>query len=187
MGANSLSALGVINVLAGLFMASIVAIRVGKAGLVAWLIVVIAMLPVVSWAEVDLLWMALLVAAVFADHAWVSSICWLMAISVSPVAILAGPILVGLRDEGWRYYLVLTVVSVALLSLIGGLDWWIGDRGVLTAQGVNPLRTLGEWSRYCPWLVVPFVGPWLGRHRAAYMGYSCPVDGYGWSPGLGGE
>jgi len=107
-------------------------------------------LPWAPFAEVDLVWIAALLAAASARRegaatAWVAA-----AVAVSPTALLAVP-WVGVRRGRWTV-LVGAVGSVALLTLVSQGQWWWGERGVSQAT-LLPGRTLQAWLAAGTWLL----------------------------------
>lgn len=167
LGGDGLELMTWVNAFAGVFIAGVVSSRLGTGRLLAWLILAAAVLPALSWAEVDLLWMALLIGAAYVTLDIVAAILVMLAVSVSPAALIALPISCGLRPGRWRVLFVGGALGIGLMSLAGGADWWLGDRGILAFNGVAPLRTLLQWTRWCPWILLPLVGSWLGVHRGA--------------------
>jgi len=102
-----------------------------------------AVLPIAAFAEVDLPWIALLLAGLAGSGGW-TAMCVALAVSVSPVALLAVP-WAACRGQP-RWVVGGASLAVVTLSAYSGGDWWLGDRGVL--MGPAPLigRTLAAWA-----------------------------------------
>ncbi len=129
--------------LAGLALAAgLLARRQGGRGLVALLVTAACALPVAPFAEVDLLWAALLALAAALPQRWAAALLVAGALSVSPVALLGLPWVAWTRRDPWGPGAGL----LAWLPLLAwcGSDWWLGPRGVLTAVAVP-----SSWMRLC--------------------------------------
>jgi hypothetical protein len=107
-----------------------------------WLLVVT---PIAPYAEVDPLWVALLLGTRG------SAVGVAAAVAVSPAALLA----LG-AARTWAAWAAAAATVLALTLATGG-DWWWGDRGVLTAPAWLPGRVLAGWAVGLPWLLLPVV------------------------------
>lgn len=123
-------------------------------------------LPWASWAEVDLPWVAALVLAIGDPRG--RALLVALAVSLSPTALLALPwaaVLMGWDRGRLRDLLAPAILTVLTLTVLGGGDWWWGDRGVLAAPSPRLLRSASRWLfEGVPWLVVAATGPrvaWL--------------------------
>ncbi len=116
------------------------------------LVVAAFVLPWCAFAEVDLMWMALVMSAVRVAPSWASACLSGLAVATSPTALLALP-WVARRRRGWGPLLGggLAVVGLTLWSSGG---WWVGHRGVLLGEWL-PGRTLGAWASTGLWIVLP--------------------------------
>ncbi|MEN0063262.1 MAG: hypothetical protein AAGA48_14000 [Myxococcota bacterium] len=114
-------------------------------------------LPWAPFAEVDVPWMAL----VMASAAGVPG-CAALAVAVSPTALLALPWVASERRA--LAPLAEGVMAVGLLTVISGGSWWTGPRGVLEPRSFLIGRNFGTWVATIPWLVV-LTGRWhrVGR------------------------
>ena len=114
---------------------------------------VAVLLPLAAHAEVDPTWIAAVVWA-RALPGPASGVAFALATWVSPVALLAAP-WVAFDDRGRsRWVAVGAVVAVVGLTVLSSGDWWVGDRGVLSAPMPRPWRALQEW-RHLPWVLLP--------------------------------
>lgn len=129
----------------------------GTRGIGRALVAAAVVLPMAPFAEVDLLWIALLALSLEARPA-AAALCAGLAVSVSPVALLALP-WVGVARGEWRAVVGGATVAVLALTGISGFDWWVGHRGVLTSAVLMPGRALESWAIGLPWLALPLVAP----------------------------
>ena len=110
-----------------------------------------AMLPYATFGEVDVLWMALVAAALFSDRTAWRVVGIASAVSVSPLALLALPY--GMRKYGVRFALPAACVVVLLTGITQGA-WWFGDRGVLAGTLDASVRVDWLVRRWPLWCVV---------------------------------
>jgi len=140
-----------------------------------WLAAVVAgamLLPIASFGEVDPLWVALAVWAAAVPSTRVAVGLAMLAVTVSPLALLALPWVSTLRwsravettrrEEGvpssspTRGLWIGALLAVVALTTVSFGQWWTGPRGVLHAPSPRPLRTLGRWLHEgFPWLAAP--------------------------------
>jgi hypothetical protein len=104
-----------------------------------------AILPVASWGEVDLPWVALVGLTVALEAPFVTGLAMAAAVTLSPAALLALPWVVGRKAPDWAAVLG-AMVAVAVLTVVSGGEWWSGDRGVLTGAALDPIGWLRRWS-----------------------------------------
>lgn len=136
--------------------AAAVVLAVGRTTASA-LVAAAVVLPHAPFAEVDLVWVALL-AWVPAVRPAVGAALVALAVAVSPVALLALPWLLATTRDARP--LAGAAVAVLALTLVSGGDWWIGDRGVLTGAALAPGRVAERWAWALPWLGLPlYRGP----------------------------
>lgn len=139
-------------------------------------------LPLAPFAEVDLVWVALLVGAPHAPPAAAAALVAL-AVAVSPVALLALPWVVATARDARP--LLGALLAVAVLTVATGGAWWTGDRGVLTAAVWMPGRSLEGWAWALPWLCLPLYRGPAGPLLATLPLCLAPPDVPGWLvPGL---
>lgn len=152
-GESLLVWLDVVSALAG----AAIVLAAGRSTTAA-LVAAAVVLPRAPFAEVDLLWVALLLHAI--DAPWRrASLLVGLAVTVSPVALLALPWLVATSRDPRP--LAGAGVAVLLLTLVSGGAWWTGDRGVWTAAVLMPGRVVENWALALPWLCIPLHrGPW---------------------------
>lgn len=111
-------------------------------------------LPLAPFAEVDPVWLALVLLARSLPGRW-SAAPMAAAVLVSPVALLAVP------WAGWgdgarlRAALAGAALAVVAVTAWSGGDWWVGARGVLDAPWPQPDRVLDRWGRALPWALLP--------------------------------
>jgi hypothetical protein len=141
-------ALDAVSALAAASLVLSASVRARQPVTAAWLAAA-WVLPWCAFAEVDLLWMALVAwGAVVASPAMAATL-WGLALTVSPVAALALPWAAWHR--GGARALAGPLVALAVLSLLFDGAWWTGHRGVLTAH-LMPGRSLwafvvsGAWA-----------------------------------------
>lgn len=142
----------------------------------------VVVLPLAPYAEVDLVWVALLVGASVAPPALGAALV-ASAVAVSPVALLATPWLFATTRDARP--LAGALVAVGALTVASGGAWWAGDRGVLTAAVWMPGRSLEAWARALPWLCLPLYRGPVGPLVATLPLCLAPPDVPGWLvPGL---
>ncbi len=180
---DALTALGAALLVAGV---ARLAGRVGAHPTAAAAAIAVAIAPLVSWAEVDLLWLAALVWAVTAGPVG-AAVLVALAVSFSPSALLALPWVAYLRGDlrgdrpawaplrmdadRWRELAVVggaAIAIVALLSVGSGGDWWVGERGVLRGPPLRLDRVLSTWQSRAllPGVLVGATLGWLRTRRA---------------------
>lgn len=131
----------------------------------------IALIPFLSWAEVDLLWIGAVTLAIVIRNRVGSALIFSLGMTLSPVALLTLPFVLlerrALGDSKTPWIHCGSVVVVwGVLSLIGGGDWWIGDRGVLSMHSLSPGLVLQHWIEdglsygLAPWVIA---GTVMGR------------------------
>lgn len=141
------------SALAVLFAAPVARAGGGLPGIAAFAAAAV-ILPLAPFAEVDPVWLALVVLA-RALPGWSAALPMAAAVLVSPTALLAVP------WAGWgdgprlRGIVVGAAVAVVALSVATGGDWWFGARGVLETPLPNPGRAAQAWGRALPWALVP--------------------------------
>lgn len=118
--------------------AVLAATHAARAPALAAAVAAACVLPWCAFAEVDLPWMALVLAAVVAPPAAAAAAAGL-AVAVSPTALLAMPWVAV--ERGGARVLAGPWIAVAVLTLASGGAWWTGDRGVLTGA-LLPGRSL---------------------------------------------
>jgi len=141
--------LDVVNVLCaglGAAAATRLADRTGDRAAVG-LAAVALLLPWAPFAEVDVPWIALVLAAAAGLPGAAAA-----AVAISPTALLALP-WVAMR-RGGPGPLIEGALAVAALTALSGGGWWWGDRGVLQPRPLLIGRNLGSWLATVPWLVV---------------------------------
>lgn len=163
----------------------IAALAVGGLARRSWLSALLAaclLLPLASWAEVDVPWaVAWLGAASLSGP--VAALCLALSVSLSPTALLAVPALLALRPgQRWGLCLATGLTLLALTAVSGGL-WWTGGRGVLTTAGhAGPAGLLALLD---PVLLTALA---LGAHRLRWtwlwllLPMLAPADVPGWLP-----
>jgi hypothetical protein len=129
-----------------------IASRSGGSAVVAALVAAAVVLPEASYAEVDVVWLALVAWAAAVEDPRASAVFVGLAVTVSPTALLAVPFVLAVRRE-WMPGLG-ALVAVIALTLVSRGDWWAGDRGVLGAS-LDPGRTVGMWA----WQAAQWAGP----------------------------
>jgi len=129
------------------------------------LVVAAFVLPWCAFAEVDLLWMALVMAAAQVAPAWASACLAGLAVATSPTALLALP-WAARRRWGWAPLLGGALVVFGLTIGSSG-DWWVGHRGVLLGEWL-PGRTVGAWASTGLWVVLPLAAM-KGDRSVAWM------------------
>ena len=120
---------------------------------VAALIVGAAVLPLASFAEVDVPWACAVSWILASKRRWVAAGWAAVAMSLSPLTLLALPWVLTQRRDGW--ILASSLFSVWVLTVVGSGDWWIGGRGVLHGPPLLPGRTAESWLLHAPWLALP--------------------------------
>ena len=122
----------------------------GRRGLLPALAVAGLVLPWASSAEVDLPWATAILGAVVVEDRRLRGALVAVAVSLSPIALLALPWVIWERGRSWREELPWiaggALLAVAALSLAGGGEWWLGDRGVLHGPPPRPWRALQAWT-----------------------------------------
>jgi hypothetical protein len=123
----------------------------GPGKVVTALLLGVAVLPECAFAEVDVVWFALLALAVAVNGPFRAAALAAAAVLVSPTAIAAcGWVVVERlrkeRPEGVAW--VPVAVACTVSALLGGTqtEWWSGDRGVGTFTP-DPLLTWSSWLR----------------------------------------
>ncbi len=134
-------ALDVVGVLAMAAAAAVASRRLPLLGLAT----VAVLLPWAPFAEVDPLWVALVVLARAGVPAALA-----LAVAVSPVALLTVPWLVLARRSPAP--VLEGAAAVVLLTAGSAGAWWTGPRGVLTHDTLLPGRTAAAWGTGLPWL-----------------------------------
>ncbi|MEQ1568059.1 MAG: hypothetical protein ABMA64_20640 [Myxococcota bacterium] len=108
---------------------------------------------VVAWApfaEVDLPWAALVVAATVVHPALLG-----LAVLTSPTALLAAPWVVARSERpNAAVAAVAALAAVAAVTLASGGQWWVGERGVLHPGPLMPGLGFGRLLLHLPWLLV---------------------------------
>lgn len=122
-------------------------------------------LPWSAFAEVDLLWMALILGATRVTPRGLAGPLAALAVATSPLALLATPW--ACRERGDLAPLVGAVLAVMLLSVGSGGDWWVGHRGVLLSEWM-PGRTLQAWGASAVWAPV-LAAVWSGERKALWL------------------
>ena len=120
---------------------------------VAAAVVGAAVLPLASFAEVDVPWACAVSWVLASQSRWAAALWTGIAMSLSPLTVLALPWIVLTRRE-WPIAAA-AVATVAALTIVGAGDWWIGGRGVLNPHVLLPGRTLQTWLWFTPWLALP--------------------------------
>ncbi len=120
---------------------------------VAAAVVAAAVLPLASLAEVDVPWACAVSWILASKSRWGAGTWAGIAMSLSPLTLLALPWILLNRRE-WAIAASCLGV-VAAISIYGGGDWWFGGRGVLDPPPLLPGRTLQTWLWFLPWLAVP--------------------------------
>lgn len=133
-------------------LASALSTRLGG-GVWTGLAAVTLLLPWAPFAEVDVPWMA----AVIASAVGVPGASAL-AVLVSPTALLALPWAAWHRRHLGP--LVEAAAVVAVLTVASSGAWWWGERGVLQPHVWLPGRQFGIWLVTVPWLLVITGRPW---------------------------
>jgi hypothetical protein len=178
-GVRSPLALDLVSVAA----AAATVVAAGRHGGWSWFasaIVGCAVVPYAGYAEVDLLWTALLAWAVIAP-ARVGAALVAVAVSISPTALLALPIVVDQARPKAVWLLMGALGMVSLLTLVSGGDWWFGDRGVV-AYGVDVGTTLGRSWRYMPWIcMIPVLWHRPSRLVSGLLLVAAPSDAACWA------
>lgn len=111
-----------------------------------------ALASVVPWcafAEVDLVWTALLLASLGAKTERRAAIWAALAVGTSPVALLVVPWICARR--GTRSVAAGAGVAVVLLTLVTAGAWWWGPRGVLPGLILEPGRLAEAAIVGLPW------------------------------------
>jgi hypothetical protein len=153
-----------------------VALVCARSGGVAGWCAAAVVLPVCAFAEVDLPWAVLVLAAAVAPPG-LASLAAAAAVAVSPTALLALPWAALHRRDPWP--VVGGVGAVIALSLGSSGGWWIGERGVLTAAPPRPWGAVGAWGRAPWWLVVP-AARMVPAHAALSLLLLAPADVPAW-------
>lgn len=104
-------------------------------------------LPWAAFGEVDLPW----VAAMLAAAAWRPALA-AVAVAISPTALLALPWLWA-RDRRAEGPIAAALAVAALTALSGGA-WWTGERGVLGAGPWMVGLTAGRVALHLPWALI---------------------------------
>ncbi|MBT3219329.1 MAG: sulfatase, partial [Proteobacteria bacterium] len=142
----------------------------GLAGLAA----AIALLPVISWAEVDLAWLALVLWAAAIPIDGLGALFFAAAICVSPAALLSAPWLAWAkhRQSNVNSTIVVLLAGAALAAMVLGLgwgwEWFWGERGVLTGSAPLPWITASRFALALPFLFVALALPTWIRQRESY-------------------
>lgn len=146
----------------------------------------VALLPLCSWAEVDVVWLAALLWAVALRSRVTAALLVAFAICISPTALLGLPWVAGVRgsdaagrhgwERPWRYAATwhevawlagVVAFTVGALTVGSGGAWWIGERGVLAVSGIQLDRSLGELVEHAllPGVLVGASIGWLRSRR----------------------
>lgn len=122
----------------------------GRRGLLPALAVAGLVLPWASSAEVDLPWVTAILGSVVVEDRRLRGVLVAVAVSLSPSALLALPWVIWEGRRSWRQELPWiaggALLAVLALSLAGGGEWWVGDRGVLHSPSPRPWRALQAWA-----------------------------------------
>jgi hypothetical protein len=108
----------------------------------------------VAFAEVDLPWMALVVAATRPMPGWAAAALLGFAVTVSPTAALAAPWVAVERAD--RRVLMGPFLAIMALGLASEGGWWSGERGVFHAP-LLPGRTAAAWLGSGVWAAMLIV------------------------------
>ncbi len=139
--------LDVANVLAAA-LASVAAARLApRASLGVGLAAGGLLLPWSPFAEVDVPWIAAVLAAATGLPGAIA-----VGVALSPTALLATPWVAWHRGQVTP--LLEAVVAVVALTLLTNGDWWWGPRGVLEPRSYLIGRNFGGWVATVPWLVI---------------------------------
>ena len=146
---------------------------------------VLLLLPWAGWAEVDCFWLWFaLIGAGTRREGWASA-SLAVACLFSPAGLLFLPWCVWIRRQRYPkqtvFRLLLTAAGAVggawlVVGCVGGLDWWVGQRGVLLGFGWAPGKTLGSWLLYgIPWMLLPLF--FSNIFRSARWGVACALLG----------
>lgn len=176
-----------------------VASRLGREPAVSALVMAATLLPLTSFAEVDTVWFAALVASLLTESRKMRLVLVMFAISVSPVALLALPWAISLRtalstpgksSQHKVDFVVGALLAVAILCLVSGGEWLTGDRGLMSGGSVRLAATIKAWSHaiLLPGILVAATVGILSKPRYLLLLLSttplllAPPDVPGWIP-----
>jgi hypothetical protein len=133
---------------------AVVGVASPRAGWLAALGASAVALSIGPFAEVDALWwLGICLAASLPSRA--AAVAAGLAMTVSPVTLLALPWAARRDRHRARHLFAGALAGLVLLTVVSGGDWWVGERGVLTAPSPRPLRTVLAWGWHLPWLLLP--------------------------------
>ncbi len=124
------------------------------------------LLPWAPYAEVDLPWVAAIAAAVMVGSTLSSSVLVVLAVGLSPTALLAVPWLAVRRRS-------MAPVVAAVLAVLGVMavsrgEWWWGERGVWNAT-LHPGQTIENWA----WMLLLTAPAWFGNRLPRWETVAC--------------
>ena len=158
---------------------------VGCAGAVA------CVMPWCAFAEVDLIWSALLLCALAANTARQAAWWTALAVGTSPVALLLVPWMCARR--GPRGVATGALAAVCALTVVTWGAWWWGDRGVVPGLIVEPGRLAEAAIIGLPWALCVL---WRPRAQVLWLlpVVLAPPDipvwiwlGFVWAMDVGGD
>jgi len=139
-----------------------------------------AVLPLASFAEVDVPWACAISWILASRTPWIAATWAAVAMSLSPMTLLALPWVLLQRPDA--RLVASCALTLAAITVIGSGDWWFGGRGVFNGPDLLPGRTAQSWLRYVPWLVLPLAwSPALRAHALTLTPLLlAPPDVAGW-------